>query len=177
MLTVISSNISNNEADEINKTLRNTPAESMLDELRNNNFYNNYLADDLDINEDDPGDLQVLDVNDVRPNFVSELTPKKQESVMDMINNGISHKDFIEFSYTTKRGSFIGRRLVEPHYTFDAQNDPYNMILVCFDHTVINSRTGQQGAIRSFIVNNIHEPGIRYAGEESQFVFRPEIIR
>lgn len=86
----------------------------------------------------------------------------QQQQVYD----GIDNDELISFDYTTRHGTYAGTRIVEPHYTFIAETTG-NEVLVTFDQG--------KGAIRAFIVGNIHPYGVRYEGVK--FEPRGEIMK
>lgn len=147
------------------------------DRYVNENNYADFLADDLD-NED-----QEINVNDdLRPpveDYQSEIPSANEilgipadtpELVYDdpeqLITDSIANREIISFEYTNRHGNYSGLRTVEPHYSFIAMSTG-NEILVSFDRDVDD--------IRAFIIGNIHSNGVRYKG--IKFAPKAEIMR
>lgn len=121
----------------------------------NDSNYQDYLADDLQ--ED----------SSISPTQITEdeTTWQEYDDANQLVNDGIDSMNVVSFDYTTRHGTYIGQRTVEPHYLFVA-NSTGNLILVAWDLG--------HSEIRAFIVGNIHPFGVRY--KNMTFQPRSEIM-
>lgn len=128
----------------------------------NEDNLDDYLSDNLD--DQTQSDLDLIPNPLVIDKTHNRIPPEAVETVypnpFQLVYDGIKTKEVISFDYTTRHGTYIGKRAVEPHYTFFAVNSG-NEILVSFDRTVND--------IRAFIIGNIHANGVKY----NRVVFAP----
>lgn len=120
-----------------------------------NSNYEDFLADELDQNEDFstydlPEEIDV--VPDVSLETTEQYTQKAYNDPFEMIQESLGF-NIITFDYTNRHGMYAGQRTVEPHDWFVAPTTG-NHILVGYDLGVND--------IRAFIINNIHPGGIRH---------------
>jgi hypothetical protein len=83
----------------------------------------------------------------------------------DLVKDGIANRQLIGFEYITKKGKYVGYRILEPHYTYVAQSTGNNLV-VGFDRVT--------AGIRAFIIGNNMYGGVRYTNAE--FEARPSIM-
>lgn len=136
--------------------------------LVNDQNLNDYLVDEIEKEQAEqfnpeqglPTDYQAI------PDSMG-FKPVPYPAPQQLVDDGMENMELIGFHYTTKDGIDAGWRVVEPHYTFIPRTTMSGLVLVGFDQTpgIDTSR----GRIRSFIVGNIWNNGVRYEGSNELF--------
>jgi len=165
-----------------------TPKDDEEEGVVNENNYEDYLADDLDQQEEPkepvPGtsgdflDEIPLGNEDLLDN--PEANEVQYQNALDLVSDAINNQEVVSFEYVNRHGAYAGRRTVEPHYIFPAYTTG-NTVLVAWDRGVNDIRAFIVGIGAGHFVSKKTDPsagiqpgGVRY--ENEKFEFRPEIL-